>query len=161
MAIVGSDRQREYDRTTGIRNWNSPKHLAIVLLGQLRAEEAVRILGENLTYRVKPLVGGYETQGIAEQFPAARSLAQIGNPAVPAVMEKLRRTAESLQRHLYVWILTQVEGRDVARFRVKKAIKDCGPYTTWKANLEAAIEYFDNEDLDLAPPEEAESTEHK
>jgi hypothetical protein len=44
--------------------------------------------------------------------------------------------------------------RDVARFRVEKAIDRCKLSRT-KANLEAALEYFDKENLDFPPPEES------
>jgi hypothetical protein len=67
-----------------------------------------------------------------------------------------------LERRVCIWTLINIEGRvhgrDVARFRVENAIKDCGPYTAWRANLRAALDYFDKKDLDFPPPEEPEKT---
>jgi hypothetical protein len=157
VVIAGSEKQDEGDRATAIRNWNSPKHLATSLLGELRADEAIGVLTKNLTYRVIPLVGGYETRLLAAQFPAAWSLVKIGSPTVPAVLQLLEETHEPSQRHLCTWILVQIDGHDVARFRVEKAIENCRLSRT-KANLEAALEYFDKEDLDFPPPEEPEKT---
>jgi len=144
------------------RPWLSSKHVAITLLGELRAEESIWVLMGNLTYRVKPLFGGMvETVSVSGQFPAAKSLAKIGSPAVPAILNRLRRTEEPLERHLCVWILMAIDGRDVARFRVEKAIEECRSYLPLKAKLEAALEYFEKENLGLAPPEESENTEGK
>ncbi len=160
VVIAGSDDRESYEGTTRIQNWNTPKHLAILLLGELRAEKGIRILTQNLTYRVTPLVGGVETGALASQFPAARSLAQIGNPAVPAILRILRTTKTPLERQICAWILVEIDGRHVAKFRVANAIKQCS-LSIPKANLEAATKYFDKEDLDFPPPEQSENTEDK
>ena len=161
--LVLSESGAQENGPVGTRPWLSSKHLAIILLGELRAEEGIQALMANLTYRVKPLFGGLmETRSVGAQFPAALSLAQIGGRAGSTILGRLRSTEDPLQRHLCVWALMAMEGADVARFRVEKAIKDCGPYTAWKANLEAALEYFDKPDLDFAPPaEESQKAEGK
>jgi hypothetical protein len=134
----------------------SPKCLAIKLLGELRAEEAVPSLVQDLTYRVDTSIAGtFGGRGLGARYPAAGSLAKIGNPAVPKLLGFLGKSTERVQRHVCVWTLIAIDGRDVARFRVERAIERCGLSRT-KANLEAGLEYFDKEDLDFAPPEEPE-----
>jgi len=144
---------------TGRRS-HSPKYLAIVLLGDVRAEEAVNLLARNITWRVTLRYGGTKPRLVQGQFPAAESLARIGGTAVPAVLEILHRTTNPLKRHVCVWTLIAIDGRDVARFRIEKAIERCR-FSGMKANLEAALEYFDNEDLDFPPPEQSENTQDK
>ena len=137
----------------------SPKCLAIKLLGELRALEAVRSLVQNLAYRVDPRVAGpLGGRGLGAWYPAAASLAEIGNPAVPEVLTFLGRSTDPIERHLCVWILVRIDGRDVARFRVEKAIESCR-LSDIKANLQSALEHFDKEHLDRAPGEETEETE--
>jgi hypothetical protein len=160
--MVLSETEGQETGPLGTRPWLSSKHLAVAVLGELRAEEGIPVLIGNLTYRVKPVFGGLmETRSVGAQFPAALSLARIGGPAVSAILGRLRSTEDPLERHLCVWALMAMDGRDVARFRVEKAIKGCGPYTGWRANLEAALEYFDKADLDFAPPEESDEMESK
>jgi len=148
------------------RRWQSPKYLAIVLLGEVRAEEAVNLLARNLTWRVAPRYGGSKAFLLQGQFPAAQSLARIGGPAVEEVLRILHTTGNPLERHICVWTLIQIEGgaraegREVARFRVQKAIETCR-LSDMKANLEEALKYFEKEDLGLAPPEESDKTEGK
>jgi hypothetical protein len=139
----------------------SPKCLAIRLLGELRAQEAVRSLVQNLAYRVDPTVAGnVGRRGLGAWYPAAASLAEIGNPAVPEVLSFLGKSADPIERHLCVWILVRIDGRDLARFRVEKAIES-SRLSEVKANLQAALEYFDKKHLDRAPGEETEETEDK
>lgn len=148
------------------RRWQSPKYMAIVLLGELRAQEAAGLLARNITWRVHPRYGGTQTRSVSGQFPAADSLAKIGGPAVEEVLRILHTTANPLERHLCVWTLTQIEGgaradgREVARFRVQNAIERCR-FPDMKANLQAALEYFDKPDLEFAPPEESDEMESK
>ncbi len=162
VKIVFSESGGQKNRAPGTAAWLSSKHLAIALLGELRGEEGIWVLMENLTYRVKPLAGGMvETLSVAGHYPAAQSLAKIGSPAVPAVLARLRRTEDSLERHLCVWTLIAIDGRDVARFRIEKAIEECRSYPPLKARLEAALEWFDKKDLGLAPPEGSDDAERE
>lgn len=137
----------------------SPKCLAIKLLGEMRAEEAISSLVQNLTYRVDPRLGGSSGRlEVGAWYPAAASLAKIGNPAMPNLLEFLGKSTDPVERHLCVWILIRIDGRDVARFRVEKAIES-SRLSQMKANLEAALEYFDKEHLDRAPGVGTEKTE--
>ena len=148
------------------RRWQSPKYLAIALLGDVRAQEAVNALARDLKWRVAPRYGGSKPFLLYGQFPAAEGLAKIGGPALQEVLGILHRTQNPLERQLCVWTLIQIEGgaladgQDVARFRVEKAIERCRS-SEMKANLEAALEYFDKPDLDFSPPDESDKTRGK
>ncbi len=158
--IVATASDEESTSKDEWRRWQSPKYVAISLLGELRAEEAVNVLAWNITWRVRLTYGGYETGSISRQFPAAYSLARIGSPAVPKILSKLRMTKDPLERHLCVWALVAMEqwmeGRAVARFRLLKAIEG-DILSGMKPNLEAALPYLDKKDLELAPEQDAES----
>ncbi len=162
VMIVRRDPHETRTKRAQLLRLTSPKCLAIELLGELRAEEAISTLVRDLTYYVDTSIAGtLGGRGLGARYPAAASLAKIGNPAVPRLLQFLGTRADPLGRHLCVWTLIRIEGRDVGRLRLQKAIKDCGPHSTGKANLEAALEYFDNEDLDFPPPEQSENTEDK
>jgi hypothetical protein len=157
VMIVQSNPQDSGTKRDEVLRLTSPKCLAIKLLGELRPEEAIRTLLRNLTYYVDTsIAGSLGGRGLGARYPAAASLAKIGNPAVPELLGFLSGSTDRLERHLCVWTLIRIDGRDVARFRVEKAIKDCRPYGNAKANLEAALEYFEKQDLNRPPPEESE-----
>jgi hypothetical protein len=121
-----------------------PKHLAIELLGELRAGEAVRVLFGNLRY-CNPRVRTFELLTWQHDFPAAVSLMKIGQEALPPAMARLARSEEQLERRLCLWIVKTVLGPDLARAALRiEADKEKDP--AWKANLEAAIAMMDTPD---------------
>jgi len=106
------------------------KHTAVLLLGDLRAKEAVPVLLENLTYfrpKLLVLMNGGEL-GPAEGpgwYPAVESLIKIGMRAVEPVMERLACLVEDcLERRLCVVILRGILGDDLAEARLKIAIEE-------------------------------------
>jgi hypothetical protein len=119
--------------------WRDSKHLAILLLGDLRAPEAVPTLLENLEYsnprevfRTGPLDQG-------AWFPAVEALIKIGMPAVDPVVERLGRCdAEGLQRWNCCWILEKILGPKLAHMRVQFAIEEARDAKT-RENLQEAI----------------------
>jgi hypothetical protein len=129
--------------------WHEPKHLAILLLGDLRASEAVPVLLENLEYRNPREIfeGGMWDKG--GWYPAAEALSKIGMPAVDPTVNKLselgpkNKTGESC-----CWMLKEILGVKLARARIQIAIEETGDETA-KGNLKAALPYF------LTPQEKA------
>lgn len=106
------------------------KHTAVLLLGDLRAKEAVPVLLENLTYfrpKLLAVMRGSEL-GPAEGpgwYPAVESLIKIGIPSVEPVMERLARFEEDcLERRLCVVILRGILGDGLAEARLKIAIEE-------------------------------------
>jgi hypothetical protein len=107
--------------------WHDSKHLAILLLGDLRAEQAVTVLLCNLAYyNPRHSIGGTEL-GLAEGpgfYPAVESLIKIGMPSVGPVTEKLRGyTEDCLERRLCVVVLKEVLGSDLAEAHLAMAIR--------------------------------------
>jgi len=118
--------------------WSDSKHLAMLLLGDLRAAEAVSVLLENLEYRnPKRLSGSYLFE--ADFFPAAEALVRIGIPAVDPVIERLGGYQEScLGRRLCLVVLRQVLGTELAQARLEIAI-EAAKHDTSGRNLASAL----------------------
>ncbi len=74
--------------------YQTPRNIAIRLLGELRAEEAIEPLITWLT--PKPGMSGDVTE--LGPIPAARALQQIGMPAAPALMEVLATAGVAAER---------------------------------------------------------------
>jgi len=125
--------------------WHDSKHLATLLLGDLRAIQAVPILLENLEYKnprsfIQGLLldqGGW--------YPAAEALSKIGMPAVGPTIEKLGGyTADSLGHQLCCWVIKEVLGARLGRLRVEIAIEEARDETV-RNNLAAVLPYFKTE----------------
>jgi hypothetical protein len=123
------------------RAWHEPKHLAILLLGDLRASQAVQVLLENLEYLNPAEYGGsYIDRG--GQYPAVGALSKIGMPAVGPTIQKLSAVnPKSRGAELCRWILTEILGVKLGRARLQIAIEETHDQTA-KANLKAALPYF-------------------
>jgi len=117
------------------------KHLAILLLGDFRAGEAVPVLLDNLEYRnPREIPGGFPD--IDALYPAAEALSKIGMPAVQPLIEKLAGyEPNSIGSKICKWILREIMGIRLARLRLQIAIKEARD-TTVKQNLTAALSYF-------------------
>jgi len=148
--------------------WHDAKHLAMILLGDLRAAEAVPILLENLEYRV-PRFTGYTSGRFAAvrgsaMHPATEALVKIGMPAVEPLVEKLAGLSEDgVARRLGVLVLDEILGRRLARARLQMVIEEGdkalaespaqrGALTGDTAKLEARIRNV-KAALDLMAPE--------
>jgi hypothetical protein len=140
------------DRT----EWHDGKHLAILLLGDLRAVEAVPLLVENILYRnprTLYMMGPLNESGM---FPGVEALVKIGMPAIDPVVAKLGPVGEEDQlRRNGCWIVREVLGNRLAQARMQIAIEEAKDPTTRK-NLEASLAYLRtlHERLggDLPPP---------
>lgn len=121
--------------------WHNSKHLAILLLGDLRAVEAVHVLLEHLEYKnPRNIMGSYMDLG--GYFPAAEALSKIGMSAVRPTIEKLGSyTKDSQGRRLCCWILKEILGVRLARVRLQIAIEESRDSAV-KKNLTAALPYF-------------------
>jgi len=116
-----------------------PKYLGVRLLGDLRAAEAVDSLMGLLDYRVIMTFGGYgRTHGYGPTHPAAEALAKIGKPASKAALNRLVDASDPEKARALVWILTKVEGPDLARYLISKRMEhyEVGPP---RGNLERAL----------------------
>jgi hypothetical protein len=121
--------------------WHEPKHLAILLLGDLRASAAVPTLLENLTY-MNPRDLHHGMLDRIGQYPAVESLSKIGMPAVDPTLEKLSTVdPKSRSAELCCWIVREILGVKLARARVQIAIEETRDATA-KENLKAALPFF-------------------
>ncbi len=130
--------------------WHDAKHMAILLLGDLRGGEAVPVLLGNLTYRNPRslIAGGREGPGRAEGpgwYPAVESLIKIGMPSVGPVIEKLGGYAENcLGRRLCLVVMKHILSPRLAKARLQIAIEEAKDETA-RANLKAALEQFESQ----------------
>ncbi len=124
--------------------WHDSKHLAILLIGDMRANESIPVLFDNLEYRnPRELAGSY--LGIGGLYPAAEALSKIGMPSVGPVIDKLGRYGEQEKGHsICCWIIKEILGPRLGKVRLEMAIEDTKDETV-KKNLTAALPYFKTE----------------
>jgi hypothetical protein len=110
-------------------HYGSPMHQAIILLGMLRAEEAVGILTKNLIYLPLTRTGGYRIDG-GDETPGyhvcARALVTIGEPSIDSMLYKIRLAKSVEERQVAAWVIMKIDGSDQALHRLDTLIKD-GP----------------------------------
>lgn len=98
------------------RSYRGPLHVSITLLGKLRAAQAVEPLSAMLTY----VPEGFEAdEAIPSEhyYVAAVALGDIGQPAIPAMLDTIKTAQRQQERNLAAWVIMQVEGKDQALHR--------------------------------------------
>jgi hypothetical protein len=121
--------------------WHDSKHLSILLLGELRATEAVPVFLANLEYKnPRSIVGGF--MDVGGGYPAAEALSRIGMPAVDLTVAKLGQLdPKSKTANTCCWILKEILGVKLARARIHIAIEEARDAAA-RENLRAALPYF-------------------
>jgi len=128
-----------------------PRIPAIEVLGALRAEQGVKTLIQSIGLRTLILVDVQESKpNPAELYPAARALIRIGKQASKECFKALGETSNDERRKTLCWVIKAIEGEDVGRFLLLKAIEATkNPpshlkrrYATAARNLKAALGYF-------------------
>ena len=122
--------------------WHDSKHLAMLVLGDIRASEAIPVLLENLDYK-NPRSIMTEYLGKESWYPAVEALSKIGMPAIGPVIGKLGEyEKDGLGRELCCWIIKDVLGERLGRVRLEMAIEEEKKAAVRK-NLRAAMsKYF-------------------
>jgi len=124
------------------------KHLAMLLLGDLRASEGVPVLLQNIEYRVPKFMAlGYELGRVEGPgwHPAVESLIKIGMPAVGPVIEKVGAYPQDcLARRLCLVVLKEILGPRLAKVRLEMAVEEAKDGAA-RANLKAALEQLEPE----------------
>ena len=100
---------------------NEGKVYAIYLLGQLRATKSVPILIENIDL-VAPRVDTKGAIGRWGMYPAQEALSKIGKPAVNMIVDMLPDEKNELRRKLMCFVLADVDGAEVAKFNLSRAL---------------------------------------
>lgn len=103
-------------------DWRTPRTVAMRLLGDLRAAEAVPILFEQLMYD-KPWTTSTDSWTMGDRYAAAAALVKIGTPAVRPGIDRIKVTKHDLERRACVWILHEVEGVAVTRLRLQHELQ--------------------------------------
>jgi hypothetical protein len=115
------------------------------LLGELRAEEAVGVLFDNIkftTWKKKP---GKNFPPIEEAFHCVRALIKIGKPASLEVVKRLPSVSDGVKAVLCYHILKEVEGKEVAHFLLTGRLKELKGKE--RENLQAFLkEHFSEEE---------------
>lgn len=113
-------------------------HLAIVVLGELRASRAVGVLAEKLLFVPDEFV---LTERISSQryFVAAVALVEIGVPAVDEMVAVLRNDRDEQKRKLAAWVLLEVLGEREAVARLEERMR---PGAFGQERFEEAIAYI-------------------
>lgn len=126
-----------------------PLQLAIALLGDYRAAEAVDALTELLLYLPAEMV---RTERLPREryHPAAAALVDIGLPSVDAMLTLIRNDREPRRRQLAAWVLREVLG-DVEAVR---RLRQRAPATTDRRfeQFETAIEFIESYQPIFEPP---------
>lgn len=118
--------------------WHDSKHLAILLLEDFRAIEAIPVLIENLEYINPRSIFG----GIGYMYPSVDALVKIGMPAIDPVIEKLGTyDQDCLGRQNCVLVIKEVLGVKLGRYKLRLAIEE-NKNEKVKKNLQAVLPKF-------------------
>ena len=113
---------------------------AIVLLGKLRSSESVPLLSEKLDFEAF-YKSTKRPQPPEDLYPCVGALSVIGKPSIPAMIKNIESHRDEKVRKLSAIVILNVEGHDLARVVVSKAMeKQKDPEK--KANLEKSLAYF-------------------
>jgi hypothetical protein len=140
LILRGEQIKREAGRNAITQN--DPEYYAILMLGQLRAEEAVKPLLDRIdveTIRVVNL-----SQGVWDR-EAIRALVAIGKPASKEALEYLARDKSMQRARMYVRVIAEIEGTRLGKEMVRMAA-DEEKDPAKKARLQAASEFFRDAD---------------
>lgn len=122
--------------------WHESKHLAIFLLGDLRASDAIPRLLENINYLNPRTIYVSEPLDIGGWYPAAEALSKIGMPAVDPIVAALSQLdPKSKTADTCCWILREILGVKLARARIQIAIEETRDASV-RERLQAAFPYF-------------------
>ena len=117
--------------------WRGPKDLAVELLGEYRATEAIDLLVKDVSYRV-PAISPADDSLVG--YTCAKALIEIGSPSVQAIVRCLQQPAKEKELMLFAHVIRRIDGEDVGLFRLEAALKET-PLGA-KKNIESLIEIY-------------------
>lgn len=132
-------------------SWEGVRHLAIRLLGDMRATEAIRALAERLTYL--PTGPIFVTEILPREFyyPCAVALVNIGAPSVGAMTNTIHWNKDTTTRDLAAWVLMQIEGKEQAAQHMQD-LADKSYDNRTRPRLQEAHDFIANYKPILSPP---------
>lgn len=132
-------RTRVGDVEVASYHWREDKHLAILLLGDLRASEAIVVLLENIEYMNPRSDVADRLQGPEFWFPAVESLIKIGMPAIDPVVDRLgREDKDGVVRRNCLATVRNILGLELAKTKLQLSIGNASDAAI-KKNLSAAL----------------------
>lgn len=105
------------------KSYQGGYHRAITLLGKLRAKEAVKPLAGIMEY----IPDAFESEEVLPSeayYVAAVALIDIGQPAIPLMLETIKTSKSSKQRDIAAWVIMEIEGKAQALNRIQTAIEN-------------------------------------
>ena len=88
---------------------DTTKYFAILLLGEYRAEKAIKILSDNLLFQVK-LSGEFGSKTQEYIYAAAVALRKIGAPSVPQLISNIQYSDNAQKRELSAGLTVEILG---------------------------------------------------
>lgn len=131
-------------------SFNGPRHRAVVLLGQIRATEAVEPLAKCLMYVPEGFMV-YEAIPREAYHVCAVALRDIGEPSVPAMLKVIAGSSNQEERDIAAWVVMEVEGKSQARCRFEGLAKMAKDDTS-RARYKSAGDYIQSYKPDFDPP---------
>lgn len=134
----------EVVRTGDRLNFRSPASVAVELLGDLRASEAVDVLARDAGWHPTGPGFGGRARTRDQTYLAAWSLAEIGMPSVPAMLRNLAESDDEDARDRSAWVINKVfmGKKAAARVFLEDAIKEA-KHNRQRERLIAAREFFE------------------
>jgi HEAT repeat protein len=119
-----AERKRTIEHLIGIlesrpddRSFGSSFHFAVVLLGELRATEALMQLNNLLLY-VPDEFEAHRSIPPELRHVAAVALRDIGEPAVGGMLGRISATHDENEGRMAAWVILQIEGKEQALRRI-------------------------------------------
>jgi HEAT repeat protein len=132
-------------------NSDEVKRFAMVVAGKYRAEEAVQFLVNHLDWEVNmpahddsihaPPTKLNDEQFQADNTPVSGALREIGMPAVPWLLEKIRTSDDSKVTRKCVLICWNIEGEEVIQFRLQRLLYQETNQIA-KARIQSALDFL-------------------
>ena len=92
------------------------KELAINLLGEYRATEAVDFLAKHVSYEVPSILREYHP---LDGYPSAKALVKIGNPSIEGIHRRLATPCNEKEVELFAYIIYLIDGDAVGMSRLQ------------------------------------------
>lgn len=139
-ATIGCALRLAHEPDDGKTYWGK-KECGVRLLGEMRANEAVPFLLDNIGFR--PATLSFDLTEFPD-LPCVEALIRIGNPAAKEIWGKRLAAADKDTLPLYLAVLKHVWGKEICTLLIEKKLKSQPPpQGLEKENLEAALKYFE------------------
>jgi|WetSurMetagenome_2_1015567.scaffolds.fasta_scaffold24945_1 hypothetical protein len=135
------------DKEAPDASWGDPNttpSLAISVLGELRAPEAVHVLLKWAVAEDVPFIDNALAAG-SRPSPAFLALVKIGKPAEPALLDSMRLKPEKAIWGISIGILKEIEGVKCAAIILEEAIAEEAADSPAKEHLQAALKKLKEE----------------